>query len=273
MGIPSVEWPWLVGVALAGCLSANPAGADDHRPPRKEPPRKEVRSSTRGPATRRAWARTFSPWSTSTRGQRPTGPHGSGSARDHGQLRGPRDPRSSATGSARGHASTSTSPRPTAPGSISLSAQQPWLCELVREPLGQDTESARTRSLAGRFRLWEWVRRAVCDACDGGRRSRAGATLFPSRTKREHDCQRRGAHDARRRARPAPGGVWRRHQLLAAGRVVAGGCRLTVFADRLGIIPIYYQVGDREIAVSDSLEDWRGFPPISKSICSRSMHS
>ena len=37
MGIPSVEWPWLVGVALAGCLSANPAGADDHRPPRKEP--------------------------------------------------------------------------------------------------------------------------------------------------------------------------------------------------------------------------------------------
>ena len=36
MGIPSVEWPWLVGVALAGCLSANLAGADDHRPPRKD---------------------------------------------------------------------------------------------------------------------------------------------------------------------------------------------------------------------------------------------
>ena len=36
MRIPGVEWRWLVGVALAGYLSANPAGADDHRPPRKE---------------------------------------------------------------------------------------------------------------------------------------------------------------------------------------------------------------------------------------------
>ena len=41
---------------------------------------------------------------------------------------------------------------------------------------------------------------------------------------------------------------------LQAGWSLADG-RLTVFADRLGIIPIYYQVGDREIAVSDSLEN------------------